>query len=121
MKDVEEPAERRVTGVLQPLVRILGEMHRQRTIRPEQTEQPHLQPRRPVALRLEGRERRRRERQIRVLAQAHRFVDRPQRASPAWLVVVQTLEPPQRLVEVVPVRRRRELREERQSVGLAPC
>ena len=123
MEDVEEAAERRIAGVAQPLARVLGEVQRQRPVRAEQAEEPHLQPRRrrPSRGSNDG-QRRRRERQDRVLAEAHRLVDRPQRLAPARLVGVQALEPAQRLVEVVAgtARRASGRAEAAQSVGLAP-
>ena len=98
----------------QPLARVLGDVKRQRPVRAEQAEQPHLQPRRPRRRAgLERRQRRGRKRQVRILSQPHRLVDRTERLSPARLVVVQALEPAQRLVEVVAVRRLRQRREER--------
>ena len=44
MKNIEEPAERAVARIAQPIARVLGQVRRQRTIRPEQPEQPHLKP-----------------------------------------------------------------------------
>ena len=40
VKEVEEPAERRIAGVPQPLARVLGDVNRQRAVRAEQAEQP---------------------------------------------------------------------------------
>jgi len=48
------------------------------------------------------------------------FVHGPQRFPPARLRVMKTLQPPQRLVEVVTVRLLRQLRVQHHSVGLAP-
>ena len=121
VQDIEKPAERRIARMPQALARVLGQVQGQRPIRAQQAEEPHLQARRlPVVSGLERRQRRRRERQIGILAKPDRFIDRPKRSAPARLVGVQTLQPPQRLIEVVVVRLRRQRCEQRQSVGRAP-
>ena len=97
----------------QPLARVFRDVERQRPVGPEQAEQPHLQPRRPAAVGLERGQRRGRKRQVGILPEPHRLVDRTERLSPARLPVVQALQPAQRLVEVVAVRRLRQGREER--------
>ena len=113
MKHVGKPRERGVARVAQPLARIFGEVQRQRAVRSEQAEQPHLQARAAVARRhVKRRERRRRKRQIGLLSEPYWLIDGAQRFAPARLVGVQALQPPQRLVEVVadtappPTRRR---------------
>ena len=87
----------------QPLARVLGDVQRQRSVRAEQAEEPHLQPRRPAVA--SGLERR-------PAAPARTRAPAPvrsgpassagrRRVPPARLDVEQTLEPPQRLIEVV--------------------
>ena len=74
MEEIEEPAERRDRRLTQSLARVLGDVQRQRSVRTEQAEEPHLQPRTAaVASGLERGQRRRRERQIRILAEADRL------------------------------------------------
>ena len=121
VEHVEEAAERRIAGVAQPFARVFGEVQRQRTVRAEQAEEPDLQPRRPSA-RCRSRTTRAAPARttVGILAEAHRLVHRAQRFAPARLVAVQALEPPQCLIEVVAVRRRRQRGEEGYSVGLAP-
>ncbi len=85
MENVEKPAERRVARMLEAFARVLRQVDGQRAVGPEQTEQPHLQPRCRAVVRLERCQRRRRKRQIRILPEAHRLVDRTQRTSPARL------------------------------------
>ena len=112
MKDIEKAAERRIARKTQPLPRVFREVQRQGAVGPEQPEQPHLEPRRPAAAGLERGQRRGRKRQIGILPQPHRFVDRTERFSPTRLPVVQAFQPAQRLVEVVSVRRLCQGREE---------
>jgi hypothetical protein len=121
MEEVEEARQRPVPRLPQAVARVFRDVDRQRAVRTEQAEQVDVQPRRTAAAaRLERGQRRRRERQIRILAETHRLVGRPPGVAPARLRVVHALETPQRLVEVVAVGCVRQRREERQSVGLAP-
>src|SRR6185503_1222031 len=120
MEDIEKSAEGGVAVVAKALARVLGDVHRERAIRPEQPVKAHLESRDCTVSRLEGRQRRRSKRQVRILAETHGLVDGPQRATPAWLVPVQTLEPPQRLIEVKTIRGPRQFGEKIYSVGLAP-
>ena len=86
MEEIEEPAERRIAGVPQPMARVLGDVDRQRAVRPEQAEQPDLQARRRAVLpELERGERSRRERHVGILSQSHRLVNRTERGAPARL------------------------------------
>ena len=121
MKQIEEAAQRRVAGMPQAMPCVLGEVNRQRAVRTEQTEEPDLQPRRGSILPpFERGERRGGKRHVGILSKPHGLVYGPERRAPPWLVVVQALEPPQRLVEVVPIRLPRQLCEKVQSVGLVP-
>ena len=121
MEHVEEPAERRVAGVAQPLARVLGQVQRQRTVRTEQAEQPDLQPRRgcrPAGARTTPAAPARTTDPDPVPAAPARRPDAAPRPSAACRV--QALQPAQRLIEIVAVRRLRQRREEGYSVGLAP-
>ena len=120
MKDVEKAAERRIAGVVQPLPGIFGDVNGKRAIRAEQAEQSSLKTRRTGLRSVERGERGRRKRQIRVLSQSNGFIDRPQRATPPWLLGVQALQSSQGLIEIVPVRRLRQSGQEVYSVGLVP-
>ena len=53
VEDVEEPAQRRIAGMTQSLACVLGNVQRERTVRSEQSEEAHLQPRASVASRRE--------------------------------------------------------------------
>ena len=121
VKQIEEPAERRIAGVALALARVFGDVRRQRTVRAEESEQPDLQPRRrAVVAGLERREGSGRKGEVGILSEAYRLVGRAQRAAPPRLVLVQAFEPAQRLVEIVAVRRVRHGAEKGYSVGLAP-
>src|SRR4029079_2723008 len=92
-----------------------------RSIRTEQTEQAHLKTSgSPLLARLERGEWRRCKRHVGLLPEAYGLFGRPQRAPPPRALAVQALDAPQRLIEVVAVRRRRQRREKRYSVGLTP-
>ena len=121
VKDVQEPAERRVAGIPQPFPRVFREMKRERAVGSEQPEQPDLQPRgTPVDPVFQRRQRRGGEGQLRILSEPHPLVNRPQRFAPPRLGVVQAFQPPQCLIEIEAVRRRRQFGEEGYSVGFAP-
>src|SRR6185503_6956780 len=97
----------------------------QRTVRAEQPEEPHLQlrlrlRRASLVAELKQRQRRRRETELGFLSEPQRFVRRTTSVPPSRLGVEDTLDAPQRLIEVVAVRRLRQCRKQRQSVGLAP-
>src|SRR5262245_9467401 len=113
MEDVEEPAEGRIFRVLQPLAGVVGEVDGQWPVGPKEPEESDLKPGRLPVAQLERTERGRREREVGILAQPDRLVERPFRLPPAWLVRVQALDPPQRLVEIVAVGRRSQRPEER--------
>src|SRR3954471_19305624 len=121
MKEVEKPTERRIAGMTQAMPRVLRQVNRQRAIRTEQAEQPDLQSgRSAVFSEFKRRERGGRKRQIGILSQPDRLVDRPHGGPPARLLIVQALEPPHRLIEIVAIRFPGDVRQEIQSVGLVP-
>jgi hypothetical protein len=121
VKHVQKAAEGGVVCIAQPLACVLREVDRQRTVGPEQSEQSHLQPRCASRLLLEGGQRARSESEVRILPEPDRFVGRKLGFTPARPIGEQTLDPPQRLVEVVAIWSLTQLGEERQSVGLAPA
>ena len=95
----------------QPLARVLGEVQRQRSVRAKQAEEPHLE-RADVRPRVENEASGAGANdEIRLLSEAYWLRQPVARACPQrGFDVEQTLEPPQRLVEVVPVRRLRQPR-----------
>jgi hypothetical protein len=89
-------------------------VYRQRTIWTKQAEEPHLQSwRRAILTELERRQWRWREGQIGILTKPNGLVDRTQRCTPTRFLIVQALDPAQRLVEVEAVRFPRDLLQER--------
>lgn len=121
MEEIQKPAERGVAGIAQAFARILGDVKRQRTIRTEQAEQPHLQACGAAARpRVKRCYRRRRERQIRILSEPDWLINGTQSTTPARLVEGQALQPAQRLIEIVLIWLLRQGGEEAYSVGLAP-
>ena len=121
MQHVQKPAERRIAGIAQAFTRVFGDVQRQRPVRAEQAEQMDLKPRGPVVLRRsERRQRSWRKRERWILSESNRLLGGTRRVAPTRFVREQTLQPPQRLVEVVFVRRVCQCREQGQSVGLRP-
>ena len=121
VEQIEEPTERGIGRVAQPFPSVLRDVKREGAIRAQQTEQPHLKTRRPSVLAgLERGKRSGRKREIGILPEPHGLIDRAQRLTPPWLGVVEALDPPQRLVKVVAVRRFGQRGQKRYRIGLAP-
>jgi hypothetical protein len=121
MEQIEEPAQRGIAGVPQAMSGVLGDVDGHRPVGAEQAEQPDLQARRrPILAEFERRQRGRGERHVGILSKPQGLVNWTEGRTPAWLVAVQALESPQRLVEVVAIRLPRQIRQEVQSVGLVP-
>src|SRR5262245_43649675 len=116
VKEVEKARERGVTVVQESFARVLREMERQRAVRPEETEEPLLEPGRPLPVRLERRERRRRERDRGLLRQADRLIAGPQGLAQSRPVREQILDAAQRLEEVELPGRPRQRREQRYTI-----
>ena len=76
LEQIEKPAERRIAGMAEPMPSVLRDVNRQRTIGPDQAEQPYLQARRRALLaEFDRMQRGRGEREVRVLTQPERLVD----------------------------------------------
>ena len=114
VEHVEEPDERRIGVVEQPVARVLREMERQRPVRPQHAEEALLQPRGPSRLALlEGRQGRRGEGHRGFLRETHRLLAGAERHPQARQVGRHPLDAPQRLEEVERPRRLGERREQR--------
>src|SRR4051812_39230264 len=121
LKKVEEPAQRRIAGVTQTMAHVLGDVNRQGTIGTKQNEQPYLEARRnPLFSEPHRRQRRGRKREVRILPYPDRLVGGTERCSPARLVIVQTFEPPHRLIKIITIRFPGQVRQKCYSVGLVP-
>src|SRR5262245_10678758 len=120
VEEIEEPAQRRIARQTQALSYVFGDMQRHRPVGSEQAEQSDLESGSLPIVGLERRQRRGRKRQIRILPEPNRLIDGTKRLAPTRASVVQTLQPSERLVEVVPIRRLGKRREKRYSVVLAP-
>lgn len=110
---VEEAGERGIGVMEQPLADELGQMQRQRAVRPEHAEEPHFQSRWEAVRRpRQRRHRRGGEIERRLLREAHRLVGRPRRGAQARTGRKQALDPAQGLEEIMRERRKLNAAEE---------
>src|SRR5262249_41674089 len=120
MEDVQEVDERRIFLVTPPLVRVLGEMNRQRAVRPEETERILFEAHLPAGLALESRDIRWRERQVRRVAEPNPVVRCLARLAEPRLCRQRLLQQPQRCEQREAVRLRGEPRERAQIAWRRP-
>src|SRR5579883_2872911 len=101
VKDVDEAGKGLVIGIADAVAGVLGEVHRQRAVGPEDPEEIAGEAWRPaVVARLVGGERRRREDQLGNLPEADHVVGKARRLAEPRTALVQRVETTQRLEEV---------------------